>query len=79
MKKLGEFFKLIFQFIMAVLLAIIVLICVIFGLIFSIFETLFKYGRSVTMAFLTGVVKGYRKEEKIKTIMQTTMKSKRTH
>lgn len=79
MKKLSEFFKLIFQFAMAVLLAIIVIICVILGLIFSIFETLFKYGRSVMMACLIGVVKDYRKEEKIKTIMQTTMKSKRTH
>jgi len=79
MKKLGRFFKLIFQFILAILFVILVFISIIFSIIFGVFEAIFRCGRSVTVAFLTGTIKGYRKEEKIKTIMQTTMKSKRTH
>jgi len=79
MKKLGRFFKLIFQFILAILLVVFIFIFIIFGLIFGAFEALFRCGRLIAMAFLTGVTKGYRKEEKIKTVMQTTMKSKRTH
>lgn len=79
MKKLGRFFKLIFYFILAIVFVILVSIFIIFGLIFGAFEALFKYGRLITMAFLTGIAKGYRKEEKVKTVMQSTMKSKRTH
>ena len=79
MKKVGKFFKTVWDLFLAVLLVILIFIFIIFGLIFGAFEAVFKYGRSIAMVFLTGIVKGYRKEEKIKTVMQTTMKSKRTH
>ena len=79
MKKLGRFFKLIFQFILAIVFVILVFISIFFSIIFGIFEAVFRCGRSVAVAFLTGIIKGYQKEEKIKTVMQSTMKSKRTH
>lgn len=79
MKKLGKFFKLIFQFILAIVFIILIFISIFFSIIFGAFEAIFKYGRSIATVFLTGIIKGYQKEEKIKTIMQTTMKSKRTH
>jgi hypothetical protein len=79
MKKLGKFFKLIFQFILAILLVILVFIFIFFSIIFGVFEAVFRCGRRLFVAFLTGIIKGYQKEEKIKTVMQSTMKSKRTH
>ena len=79
MKKLGRFFKLIFQFILAILFVILVFIAMLFSIIFGIFEAIFKCGRSAIVAFLTSIIKGYQKEEKTETVMQTTTKSNRTH
>ena len=79
MKKLSRFFKLIFQFILAIIFVVLVFISIIFGFIFAFFELVFGTGKRLFVAFLTGITKGYRKEEKIKTVMQTTTKSKRTH
>jgi len=79
MKKLGRFFKLIFQFILAILFVILVFISIIFGIIFGVFEAIFKCGRVGAVAFLRGVAEGRREKKKVETVMQTTMKSKEIH
>jgi len=75
----GRFFKLIFQFILAILLGILVIFCLLFAGIFAVLELIFGTGRRLFVAFLTGVGESYKKGKEVKTVMQTTMKSKRTH
>ena len=79
MKKIGKFFKLIFQFIIAIPAVIFILIVIVLGLIFAVFEVLFRCGRVGAVAFLRGVAEGRREKKKVETVMQTAMKSKRTH
>jgi len=76
---IGRFFKLIFQFILAVLLGVLVIGCLLFASIFALLELIFGTGRRLFVAFLTGVGEGYRKGKEVKMVMQSTMKSKRTH
>ena len=79
MKKLSKFFKLVFQFILAILLGALVIACALFAIIFALLELVFGTGKRLFVAFLTGVGEGYRKGKEVKTVVQTTMKSKRTH
>ena len=79
MKKLSKFFKLVFQGIVAIPAIIFILIVIVLGFIFAILEVLFRCGRVGAVAFLRGVAEGRREKKKVETVVQTTMKSKRTH
>ena len=78
-KKLGRFFKLVFQFILAILAIIFIFIVIVLGFIFAAFEVFFRCGRVAAVTFLRGVAEGHQEKKEAKTVMQTTMKSKRTH
>ena len=79
MKKLGKFFKLIGGLLVAVPVVILILIVIILGFIFAGLEVFFRCGRVGAVAFLRGVAEGHREKKKVETVMQTTIKSKRTH
>jgi len=79
MKKLSKFFKLVFQFIIAIPAVIFIFIVIILGFIFAGLEVFFRCGRVGAVAFLRGVAEGCREKKKVETVMQTNMKSKRTH
>jgi len=79
MKKLSKFFKLVFQFIIAIPAILFIVIVIVLGLVFAIFEVFFRCGRVGAVAFLRGVAEGHQEKKKVETVVQTTMKSKRTH
>lgn len=79
MKKLGKFFKLVGNLLIAIPAVIFILIVIVLGFIFAAFEVFFRCGRVGAVAFLRGVAEGRREKKKVETVMQTTMKSKRTH
>jgi len=79
MKKLSKFFKLVFQGIVAIPAIILIFIVIILGFIFAVFEVFFRCGRVGAVAFLRGVAEGRQKKKEVETVVQTTMKSKRTH
>ena len=76
---ISKFFKLIFQFIIAIPAIILIFIVIVLGFIFAIFEVLFRCGRVGAVAFLRGVAEGHQEKKKVETVVQTTMKSRRTH
>lgn len=79
MKKLGKFFKLIGSLLIAVPVIILIFAVIIFGFIFAGLEVFFRCGRVGAVAFLRGVAESHREKKKVETVMQTNMKSKRTH
>jgi len=79
MKKLGKFFKTVWNLLIAIPVIILILIAIVLGLVCAVFEVLFKQGRIVAVAFLSGVAQGHQEKKEVETVMQTTMKSKRTH
>lgn len=79
MRKLGRFFKMVWNFFITVLVVIFIFIVIVLGLICAVFEVFFKHGRVAAVAFLSGVAKGHQKKKEIQTVMKSTMESKRTH